>query len=115
MHVYTHALSGCWHYRKQMAQIIIKEVINLIPALRSILLAFDLCCPMLPAVRSANPISQMTLKLRAEVIYPKTHSKFRQSRRELSPVFCSPKFAMERCTLAYLYLLPPNTHRAKVR
>lgn len=78
--VYTHALSGYWHYRKQMVQIRIKEVINLISALCSILLAFDLCCPMLPAVRAANPISQRTMKLRAEVIYPKTQSKFRQSR-----------------------------------
>lgn len=98
-----------------MVQIRIKEVINLISALCSILLAFDLCCPMLPAVRSANPISQMTLKLRAEVIYPKTQSKFRQSRRELSPIFSSPKFAMERCTLAHLCLLPHNTHHAKAR
>lgn len=75
-----------------MVQIRIKEVINLISGLCSTLLAFNLCCPMLPAVRSANPISQMTLKFRAEVIYPKTHNKFRKSRRELSPVFCSPKF-----------------------
>lgn len=97
-----------------MVQIRIKEVINLISGLCSTLLAFNLCCPMLPAVRSANPISQMTLKFRAEVIYPKTHSKFRKSRRELSPVFCSPKF-LWRDAPWHLCLLPHNTHRAKAR